>query len=85
MECSKWQLGCLLEIGWHPWQVNAIVMYEKLLKEGEELFKAIVYDLNKISKDHIHKSLDTWRRKEDFEEICIALALAKQYITSRST
>lgn len=55
-------------------------MYKKLLKEGEEIFKEIVNDLNRISDKSIRVNKELWRREEDFKEICIALALAKQHI-----
>lgn len=56
--------------------------YQNLLAEGQEIFRAIVPDLNNISKEHIRIKTADYRRKQDFEEICIALALAKKHIKS---
>jgi hypothetical protein len=48
-----------------------------LFKEGIPLLSMIIEDLNKISKSFIHTD-NTYRREEDWKEICLALALLKR-------
>lgn len=54
--------------------------YWELQQEGEKLFRSILVDLNKVSEEHIHDTVSTegtYRRRCDFNEICVALALYK--------
>ena len=49
--------------------------YRKLLTEGRHLIDKILPDLNTISHIFIRFNHKKYRRQEDFDEICVALAL----------
>lgn len=51
--------------------------YQELLARGKTLAQGILDELNDISEEYIH-TRSTHRRQEDFEEICIALALSEK-------
>lgn len=53
--------------------------YNKLISEGVKLFEKIGDDLNKYS-DKFIRGKHTFRRGDDFAEICIALALLNRKI-----
>lgn len=54
--------------------------FQELVKEGEIIMVQILGELNNISNKFIHTDPHgpdgTWRRFEDKQEICVALALA---------
>lgn len=57
--------------------------YVKLLRRGRELFGRIGDELNVISREHIRTNPEMFRREEDHDELCVALALLEQRIETR--
>jgi hypothetical protein len=63
--------------------------YKTLLEEGKKLLhSSVLPHLNKFSNEFIHNKRDakgtvvSWRREEDFNEICIALAIYNKGIVN---
>jgi hypothetical protein len=58
--------------------------FDQLYAEGQELSRYILSSVNNISSYFIHKDKvikdASYRREEDFKEICIALALYDRLI-----
>lgn len=52
--------------------------YTKLLREGQNIFMKISKELNPISDTYIREEKGSFRREIDFNEMCIALALAQK-------
>lgn len=54
--------------------------YKELHKRGEYLFCGIITELNEAAEltGHGKDFCNTYRREQDFREICLALALAEK-------
>jgi hypothetical protein len=48
--------------------------YKELRDQGEKLLTILLPDLNRISEEFVRPK-ESYRRKEDFDEMCVALVL----------
>ena len=54
--------------------------YENTLQRGKVILEKLMPELNKISDQHIRTSKEVFRRKEDCEELALALGLYDEII-----
>lgn len=58
--------------------------FQVLKVSGEKILLKLISQLNKVADEHIRlRKFGNYRRKEDLEEICVALALYDKDLQSR--
>ena len=59
--------------------------YEELFQRGQYWFCSVVSDLNKCAEyvGHGKGFQDTYRREQDYKEICVALALLEKKLLKK--
>ena len=55
-------------------------LFQELKADGQKILAQLIPELNAISDVHIRKTKDLYRREEDFNEMCILLALLKMKV-----
>lgn len=58
--------------------------YQELLNRGREIFRVVGGSINVIGNEHIWSRTREYRRKSDFDEMCIALAVFEKTMLKES-